>query len=68
VCQVSRLGGDTDDINNLWWCYQENLLLKDVVAATLRAHQTVKDEVTTKRRDFAKRFQQLMRRNNNGWE
>ena len=53
-----RLGG-TDDIDDLWWCYQENLLSKDVVAATLRANQALKDEVTTKRRDFANRYEQF---------
>ena len=54
-----RLGGDTDDINNLWWCYRQNLLSHDVVATTVRANQALKDEVTTERRDFANRYEQF---------
>ena len=54
-----RLGGDTHDINDLWSCYRHNLLSKDVVATTLRANQALKDEVTTKRRDFANRYEQF---------
>ena len=54
-----RLGGDTDDIDDLWWCYRENLLSKNAVATTLRANQALKDEVTTERRDFANRYEQF---------
>ena len=59
LCAKSvRLGGE-DDIDDLWLCYRHNLLSKDVVATTLRANQALKDEVTTKRRDFAKRYEQF---------
>jgi len=51
------LGGE--DVTILLDLYQMNLLSKDDLATTLRANQAVKDEVTTKRRDFAKRFQQF---------
>jgi len=51
------LGGE--DVTILLDLYQMNLLSKDDVATTLRANQAVKDEVTTKRRDFAKRYAQF---------
>jgi len=54
-----RLGGDTQDIDDIWWCYRQNLHSKDVVATTLRANKALKDEVTTKRRDFANRYKQF---------
>ena len=48
-------GGDTQHLLD---CYRHNYISKDNLAATLRANQAVKDEVTTKRRDFANRFVQ----------
>ena len=54
--KVVCLGGDTSILLDL---YRFNLLSKDVVATTLRTNKALKDEVTTKRRDFAKRFMQF---------
>ena len=60
--KVVYLGGDTSikDIDDLWWCYRLNLLSKDDLATTLRANQAVKNEIETKRRDFASRYAQFL--------
>ena len=50
------LGGD---VTYLLKCYQLNLLSKDDLATALRANQAVKNEVETKRRDFASRYKQF---------
>ena len=55
-----RLGGDEV---NLWWFYRRNLISKDVIATTLRANQAIKDEVKTKRRSFAQRYQEYRKIN-----
>ena len=52
--KVARLGGDTQQ--NLMSCYENQVLSKDDLAATLRAHQAVQDETKTARREYAKRF------------
>ena len=54
--KLARVGEDT---STLLIFYQNKLLSKDVLASTLRANQSVKDEVKTKRRDFAKRFMEF---------
>ena len=51
-----------DDTSNLLKCYRHNLLSKDDLATTLRAIQAVKDEVTTKQRDFSYRFKEYCER------
>ena len=56
--KLARLG-ECEDTRNLLMFYQHKLLSKDVLASTLRANQLVKDEVKTKRRDFAKRFMEF---------
>ena len=48
-----------DETPTLLDCHRHNLLSKDDLATTLRANQALKDEVTTKRRDFAKRYEQF---------
>ena len=48
-----------DETPSLLDCHRLNLLSKDDLATTLRANQALKDEVTTKRRDFAKRYEQF---------
>ena len=57
LCMKAALLGE--DTSNLLQCYRHNLLSKDDLATTLRANQALKDEVTTKRRDFAKRYEQF---------
>ena len=56
--KLARLG-EWEDTRDLLMFYQHKLLSKDVLASTLRANQSVKDEVKTKRRDFAKRFMEF---------
>ena len=60
LCMKAALLGE--DTSNLLQCYRHNLLSKDDLATTLRAIQAVKDEVTTKRRDFAHRFKEFCER------
>ena len=57
LCMKAALLGE--DTSNLFKCYRHNLLSKDDLATTLRAIQAVKDEVTTKQRDFAYRFKEF---------
>lgn len=52
--KVVCLGADTSILLD---CYRVNLLSKDDLATTLRANQAVKNEVETKRRDFANRYE-----------
>ena len=54
--QAACLGGDT---SMLLRGYRLNLFSKDNVATTLRANQAVKNEIETKRRDFASRYAQF---------
>lgn len=56
--KLARLG-EWEHTRNLSMFYQHKLLSKDVLASTLRANQSVKDELKTKRRDFAKRFMEF---------
>ena len=55
--KVVCLGGDTSILLD---CYRVNLLSKDDLATTLRANQAVKNELETKRRDFASRYAQFL--------
>ena len=55
--KVVCLGGDTSILLD---CYRVNLLSKDDLATTLRANQAVKNEIETKRRDFASRYAQFL--------
>ena len=51
------LGGE--GVTILLSLYRMNLLSKDDLATTLRANQAAKDEIETKRRDFASRYAQF---------
>ena len=53
--KAARLGKDYNVM--LMTCYQLELLSKDDLATTLRAHQAINDEIKTLQRGFAKRFQ-----------
>ena len=57
--KAARLGTDTarDNLMELYKVSEAQLLSKDDLATTLRAHQAINDEIKTLQRGFAKRFQ-----------